>query len=168
MSNRAEVLAQLPRSGAPPAFASYAEWEQFVERLVRIGVMEDYTRIWWDVRPHPQFGTLEIRVPDQPTELAVTDRLASMLHRLCVDALDAPPPRHDPAGRGLYAQNRWTALRFGPRAELVHPDGERVVPVMELASELGVEPWPWECERQLEVGRTRGLRAVCDDLIERT
>jgi carboxylate-amine ligase len=168
MSNRAEVLAQLPRAGAPPAFASYVEWEQFVERLVRIGVMEDYTRIWWDIRPHPQFGTLEIRIPDQPTELSVTERLASLLHRLSVAALDAPAPRHDPAGRGVYAQNRWSALRFGPRAELVHPDGERVVPVFELAGELGIEPWAWECERQLEVGRAHGLRAVCEDLIERT
>jgi carboxylate-amine ligase len=168
MSNRAEVLAQLPRAGAPPAFSSYAEWEQFVERLVRIGVMEDYTRIWWDIRPHPQFGTLEIRVPDQPTELFVTERLASALHRLCVEALDAPPPRHDPVGRAVYAQNRWSALRFGPRAELVHPDGERVVAVTDLAVELGVEPWTWECERQLEIGRARGLRAVCEDLIERT
>jgi carboxylate-amine ligase len=168
MSNRAEVLAQLPRAGAPPAFRSYAEWEEFVERLVRIGVMEDYTRIWWDIRPHPQFGTLEIRVPDQPTELAVTERLASLLLRLCTGALDAPAPPHDPAGRGVYAQNRWSALRFGPRAELVHPDGERVVPVIELAHELGVEPWAWECERQLEIGRTRGLRPVCEDLIERT
>ena len=69
-SNRAPILAELPRGGAPPAFASYAEWEAWVERLVAIGVMEDYTRIWWDVRPHPKLGTLEVRVPDQPTDVA--------------------------------------------------------------------------------------------------
>src|SRR5439155_1467659 len=57
-SNRAPVLAELPRAGGPPAFASYREWESWVERLVRLRVTEDYTRIWWDVRPHPALGTL--------------------------------------------------------------------------------------------------------------
>ena len=52
-SNRAPVLAELPRAGAPPAFASYGEWEAWVERLTRLGIAQEYTRIWWDVRPHP-------------------------------------------------------------------------------------------------------------------
>ena len=73
-SNRAEVLAQLPRSGAPPAFASYEDWEAFVDYFVRLGIGADYTRFWWDIRPHPKFGTLEIRMPDQPTSLAVDGR----------------------------------------------------------------------------------------------
>src|SRR6476619_3122245 len=71
-SNRAPVLAELPRAGAPPVLGSYAGWEEWVERLVAMGVSADYTRIWWDVRPHPRFGTLEVRVPDQPTVLART------------------------------------------------------------------------------------------------
>jgi carboxylate-amine ligase len=66
-SNRAEILAQLPRAGAPPAFGGYEAWEAFVERLIALGLADDYTRFWWDVRPHPLFGTLEIRMPDQPT-----------------------------------------------------------------------------------------------------
>ena len=66
-SNRAEVLAQLPRSGAPPAFASYEDWEAFVDAFARLGIGADYTRFWWDIRPHPTFGTLEVRMPDQPT-----------------------------------------------------------------------------------------------------
>src|SRR5947207_334971 len=61
LSNRAEILTQLPRAGAPPAFGSYDGFESWVERLMRIGVLEDYTRIWWDARPHPNLGTLEIR-----------------------------------------------------------------------------------------------------------
>ena len=166
-SNRAEILAQLPRAAGPPAFRSYAEWEELVERLVRIGVMEDHTRIWWDVRPHPTFGTLEVRVPDQPTELAVTERLAACLHGLCATALDSEPRPYDPAGRALYAQNRWSALRFGPRAELVHPDGDRVVPAAALAAEAGLDGTRCEGDRQLEIGRAHGLRAVCEDLVAR-
>ena len=82
-SNRAPVLAELPRAGAPPAFASYAEWESWVERLVRLGVAEDYTRIWWDVRPHPKLGTLEIRVPDQPTDVGLSSAFTALVQALC-------------------------------------------------------------------------------------
>jgi carboxylate-amine ligase len=132
-SNRAPILAELPRGGGPPLFASYAEWEAWIERLVRLGVMEDYTRIWWDVRPHPKLGTLEVRVPDQPTDVRLSTAFAALLQALCKAALDGALP-----GRPLaadYTQNRWSAARFGPRAELLHPDGESV----QLASALGAE-----------------------------
>jgi len=171
MSNRAEVLAQLPRSGAPPAFRSYAEWEAFVERFVRLGMAAEYTRFWWDVRPHPRFGTLEIRMPDQPTALERSMMVVTLLVELCRTVLDEPERAHDPAGRGLYQQNRWAAARFGLDAELFHPDGERTAKARELAAELAgatLEKSKTEAERQLEVGRSRGLEAVCADLVERT
>jgi carboxylate-amine ligase len=97
-SARAEVLAQLPRASAPPVFASYAEWEAFVERYVELGLADDYTRFWWDVRPHPRFGTLEVRSPDQPTSLAVTAALVALLQALCKTVVEGPPP--EPADRG--------------------------------------------------------------------
>jgi carboxylate-amine ligase len=171
MSNRAEVLAQLPRSGAPPAFSSYEDWEAFVARFERLGIAADYTRFWWDVRPHPRFGTLEIRVPDQPTALERTAGLVGVLVELCRAVLDQPRRPHDPAGRGLYQQNRWAAARFGLAAELFHPDGEHTAKAGELAAELAGEKMDVsraEGEQQLEVGRSRGLEAVCADLVERT
>src|SRR5213596_2137485 len=82
-SARAEVLAQLPRASAPPVFGSYAEWEAFVERFVRLGLADGYTRFWWDIRPHPRFGTLEIRAPDQPTSMELTAAFAALLQALC-------------------------------------------------------------------------------------
>jgi carboxylate-amine ligase len=182
-SNRAEVLAQLPRAGAPPAFGSYEAWEAFVERLIGLGLADDYTRFWWDVRPHPRFGTLEIRMPDQPTSLAVTAGLTALLQALCA-SVDSEEPQ--PADRGDYAQNRWAALRFGTGAELIHPDGNRLVRAPELAQELldlvepaaerletpgdlaALDPWTCEGERQLEIGEREGLDAVCADLVERT
>jgi carboxylate-amine ligase len=130
-SNRAPILAELPRAGAPPAFASYREWEAWVERLVSLGVMADYTRLWWDARPHPRFGTLEIRIADQPTSLARTELLVRVIRDLVADV----PPRVTP--RGDYLQNRWAAARFGTDAQLIHPDGTRLVGVAEL---LGFEP----------------------------
>jgi carboxylate-amine ligase len=135
-SNRAPVLGELPRAAAPPPFGSYAEWEAWVERLVRIGVMEDYTRIWWDVRPHPKLGTLEVRMPDQPTDVALSAAFAALLQALCKTALDDARNGLSHARPGDYAQNRWSAARFGPRAKLIHPDGERYVPAAELGAEL--------------------------------
>jgi glutamate---cysteine ligase / carboxylate-amine ligase len=171
MSNRAEILAQLPRSGAPPAFRSYADWEAFIERFERLGMAAEYTRFWWDIRPHPRFGTLEIRIPDQPTALERTSGLVAVLVELCRAVLDQPERPFDPAARGLYQQNRWAAARLGLAAELFHPDGEHTAKAHELAAELAGEKTDvptTEAERQLEVGRSRGLEAVCADLVERT
>jgi carboxylate-amine ligase len=170
-SSRAEVLAQLPRSGAPPAFASYADWEAFVDRFARLGIGADYTRFWWDIRPHPKFGTLEIRMPDQPTALAVTVGLTQVLQDLCARALEQPARPIDPAARGIYQQNRWAAARFGLEAELIHPDGESTARASELAAEIAgdrLDTSRTEAARQLEVGRADGLEAVCADVVART
>jgi carboxylate-amine ligase len=171
-SNRALVLAELPRSGAPPAFGSYQGWEDWVERLVRIGVTADYTRIWWDVRPHPRLGTLEIRMPDQPTSLARSTAFVALIRELCRWALECEPRTAD---RGDYAQNRWAASRFGPRAELIHPDGDRAVHVRELWAELrellADEPLldaldPSTCEGDLQLALDP--HAAAADLVTRT
>ena len=185
-SNRAEILAQLPRAGAPPAFRSYGDWEDFVERFVKLGLIDNYRRLWWDIRPAPIFGTLEVRMPDQPTRLELTGAFAALLQALSVVVLAGAETPFDPAGRGVYQQNRWAALRHGLRAELVHPFRDRLVPVPELAAELVdiVSPAATElgtrellepllrgtCEgdEQLEIGRSSGLEELCSELIART
>jgi carboxylate-amine ligase len=138
-SNRAPVLAELPRAGAPPAFGGYAGWERWVERLAEAGIAQDYTRVWWDVRPHPKLGTLEVRMPDQPTDVRLSVAFAALLQALCAAVLEgelAPPAADGDRGRGDYAQNRWAAARFGPRAELLHPDGRSAGTAAELGAEL--------------------------------
>jgi carboxylate-amine ligase len=132
-SNRAPILAELPRTGGPPAFGSYAGWEAWVERLQRIGVLPDYTRLWWDIRPHPQLGTLEVRIPDQPTDVRRSAAFAALLQALAATVLEGEASE---ASRGDYEHNRWTAARFGPRAVLVSADGERAAPASELGAEL--------------------------------
>lgn len=173
LSTRAEVLGLLPRHGAPPAFRDYADWEAFIERVRAAGIARDYTSYWWDVRLHPRFGTLEIRAPDQPTSLERTAAFVRLLRELCAWAIDAPPRPFDPAERGVYQQNRWAASRFGPRGKLIHPDRDEALTVTELAGELpvpldGLDPVGCEADRQLEVGREKGLRAVCADLVDRS
>ena len=186
-SNRAPILAELPRAGAPPPLGSYAGWETWVERLVGMGVTADYTRIWWDVRPHPAFGTLEVRVPDQPTDVRLSAAFAALLQALCAAALADDLPRNGALlgdrGRGDYAQNRWAAARFGPRAELLHPDGRRVASAAAVGAELvervrphadalggrrlldAVEPARCEADRQLEFETAAEATA---DLVART
>jgi carboxylate-amine ligase len=165
-SNRAEILAQLPRSGAPPAFGSYREWERWIERFLATGLASDYTQFWWDVRPHPRFGTLEIRMPDQPTAIEVSAALIRVLRDLAGWALEHPAS--EPADRGVFQQNRWAAARFGPQAKLIY-DGE-LADVPELVARLPVappllDPTTCEAERQLAWGDPQ---AACADIVDRT
>ena len=165
-SNRAEILGQLPRSGAPPAFGSYAGWEEWIGRFIATGLASDYTQFWWDVRPHPRFGTLEIRMPDQPTSLEVAGAVVKLLRDLAEWALANPAA--EPADRGIYQQNRWAAGRFGPGAQLIH-DG-RLFSVPELVTALPVEPpdldpTTSEGARQLAAGDPR---SACADNVRRT
>ena len=145
-SNRARSCSPSCRAaGAPPAFGSYAAWEAWVERLASLGVIDDHTRIWWDVRPHPRFGTLEVRIADQPTSLERTALLAELIV-VARRALRAAPG--DPAARGDYLQNRWAAARSGLDAELIHPDGDRVVSrarARRASSSAGSRPSPRRC-----------------------
>ncbi len=179
-SARAETLALLPRSGAPPVFRDYDAWARFADRLVALGLADSHRRIWWDVRPSPDFGTLEIRMPDQPTGAEVTVALAALLQAM-VAGLSADGR----ADRGIYAQNRWAALRFGAQAELVHPDGGRLLRARALLDELVQTIQPTverlgtgdliaplrdagEADEQLEVGRRDGVDALCRHLIAMT
>jgi len=162
LSTRASVLAELPRAGAPPAFESFAAWEEWVERMTALGVIEDYTRVWWDVRPNPRFGTLELRIADQPTALERTELLLELLVGLVARV---PHLEVDASARGDYLQNRWAAARHGLDAQLIHPDGDRLVAARDLAAELlGAEPPAPEALHQLEVG----IDEVAADLVERT
>jgi glutamate---cysteine ligase / carboxylate-amine ligase len=171
-SARAEILSLLPRSGAPPVLPSYGDWEAFAERLLKLGLADEYTRIWWDVRPHPRFGTLEVRMPDQPTRLETTAAVAALVHALVVTAGDAAP-----ADRGAYAENRWAALRFGREAKLIHPQGDRLAAVPELLDELAervgddvIGPLREldQAGEQLRGGRADGLEALGRRLVELT
>lgn len=179
-STRAELLTLLPRSGAPPAFSAYDDWERFAERIVALRLADSYTRIWWDIRPHPRFGTIEVRMPDQPTNLGTTIGLAALIQTLV-----ALPELPGSADRGIYAQNRWTALRFGREAELIHPRTLELVSVPLLLDELieltapaarsfGGAPYLGSLRDldgagvQLAVGRADGLGALARRLIALT
>jgi carboxylate-amine ligase len=158
LSARADRLLELPRGGPPPDFGSAAEWEAEIEATGK-----DYTRSWWDARPHPRLGTLELRIADQSTSVVRTAALAALAQALCA----APPPA-EPVGRDAYLDLRAAAARGHPRGEnlfvLVEP-AARELGTWELVETLRA---PWEAFRQLEVGRRDGVEAVAADLVERT
>ena len=135
LSARTGRLHELPRSGPPPALATVAEWEAAVAAA---GV--DYTRIWWDARPHPRLGTLEVRAADQPTSVERAAALAALVQALC-----AGLPR--PGGDLLAA---------------VEP-AARELGTWELVETLRGQV---EAERQLATGRTDGLRAVVSEIVD--
>jgi carboxylate-amine ligase len=178
LSTRAEVLATLPRSGTPPPFASWAEWEAMMERWVRAGVLARPTQTWWDARVHPAHGTLELRMPDQPTDVELSGAFVALLHALAVwAAKDARPAAT--AARADYHTNRFFASRFGPRASLIHPYEDRLVSVPELYRELvelvgphadaallhPIDPRACEADGQLALG---DARAACRDALRRS
>jgi carboxylate-amine ligase len=155
LSSRAERLLELPRGGPPPPLASPEEWEA---QIAATGA--DYTRSWWDARPHPRLGTLEVRVADQPTSVARSAALAALVQALCV----AAPVPAEPLPPQVYLDGRVAAARGEAPVE-------ELLALVELAArELGT--WelvetlraPVEALRQLETGRRDGLAAAAAEL----
>jgi carboxylate-amine ligase len=156
-SARAGRLAELPRGGPPPALGSWQEWE--------LATAPDYTRHHWDVRPHPRFGTLEIRVPDQQTDVRRSAAFAALVQALVLVVGDG---EHEPYDRGLYVARRTGAAAGPPSAtELVALTALVESTARELGTWHAVEGLlrsPPEAERQLELG----LPAAVRDLAERS
>jgi carboxylate-amine ligase len=157
-STRSKVFETMPRSGLPPRFDSFAEFEELVARGQAVGFFEDYTFLWWDVRPHPKLGTVEIRAFDAQTRLENVAALAALVQSLAATyASDAPRPQP----RTLIAENKWRAARYGLDAELVDLATDRSRPAREAVAELVGHAAPAAerlgCSREL-----KGLTALCE------
>jgi carboxylate-amine ligase len=156
-STRSKVFDTMPRSGLPPAFASFEEFELLVDRGVRSGSFEDYTFIWWDLRPHPRLGTIEIRICDAQTRLESVAALVALAQSLVATLAE----RHDREGRleiqpvTLVAENKWRAARSGLEATLVDlaRDEERPAreAVLELAERAAPAAWRLGCSDELDL-----------------
>ena len=120
-STRTAVFAGFPRSGLPPRFRSYEDYAESVHYMERTGVIRDYTRLWWDVRPHPRLGTLEVRVCDAQFDLGYAVALAAFVQALVKEILEEIDRGRTPTSyhRMLVAENMWLAARYGLDAELM-------------------------------------------------
>ncbi len=120
-SSRQSIFAAFPRSGPPPSFGSYAEFADVVTRLEETGCIAEYTHIWWDIRPHPRFGTIEIRVMDAVSRVDDATAIAAYVQALVKRYSDlydtgVPLPAHH---RLLASENKWLAARYGLEAPLI-------------------------------------------------
>ncbi len=135
-SSRQIVFSAFPRSGPPPRFRDYEDYAAVVGQLERTGCIADYTHIWWDIRPHPKWGTIEVRICDAVTRLedavAIAAYCQSVVKLLCerFEAGKEIPTFH----RILTSENKWLAARYGLDAPIMDlPSGRRNrVPVSKL------------------------------------
>ena len=132
-STRSKVFDTMPRTGIPPRFDTFAEFVALVESGTRAGFFDDYTYIWWDVRPHPKLGTVELRAFDAQTRIESVGALVALAQSLAATVVDASPA---PQPRTLIAENRWRAARYGLEAELVDLASGRVRPARDAIREL--------------------------------
>jgi len=157
-SSRQIVFSAFPRSGPPPRFRDYADYAAVVGQLERTGCIADYTHIWWDIRPHPKWGTIEVRVCDAVTRLedavAIAAYCQALVKQLCerYDAGEEIPTYH----RILTSENKWLAARYGLEAPVMDlATGRRIrIPVSKLVRRTlrEIEPHARElgAERELE------------------
>jgi len=129
LSTRTPIFRAFPRVGIPPAYADWRDYERQVEFMVASGVMEDYTYLWYDVRPHPNLGTVEIRCCDSQTRVEHTVALAALVQamvRELAESFDAGEQLSDYPWQ-MLDENKWLAARHGLGGELVDlPTSERI------------------------------------------
>lgn len=191
-SYRTTVFRRFPRTGVPDHFGSWSEYENYVKLLVDLKCIDDAKKIWWDVRPHPTFGTLEFRVCDVPTRPETAVMLAALVQAIVVKLyrLRARNLGFRLYRRALIEENKWRAARWGMDGKLVDFGKRAEVPMRELAVELlefvddvvdelgsrdaveyvhTVLREGTSADRQLAIYRTTGdLRAVVRHVVEET
>jgi len=137
-SFRTTVFRRFPRTGIPEVFESWSEYENFINLLVKLNCIDTGKKIWWDVRPHPTYGTLEFRMFDTATRVeeavaiaALTQAIVVKLHRLYTHNQSWRIYR-----RALIEENKWRAARYGIEGKLIDFGREAEVPMRELMLEL--------------------------------
>ncbi len=147
-SARSKVFESLPTAGLPPQIANWVDFESFMSTLIDSECISSIREVWWDIRPHPEFGTIEFRMCDSPHTLTEVTALAGLAQTLVAwadDLIDRDrlpvPPRE-----WTVRENRWLAARYGIDARLIveaEGDGKpQRRPVRELVTELIAELSP--------------------------
>jgi glutamate---cysteine ligase / carboxylate-amine ligase len=192
-SYRTKVFERFPRTNIPEVFESPAEFDDYVRVLVKTNCIDNGKKIWWDVRPHPFFETIEFRVCDVPMRLDETVAIAALIQAICAKLFQL---REKNLGwrtyrRAYLLENKWRAARYGIEGKLIDFGKEIEVPFRDLAEEMlefvddvvdelesrqEVESIRWILEngsgadRQLAVYRETGedLKKVVDFICEET
>jgi glutamate---cysteine ligase / carboxylate-amine ligase len=163
-STRTPIFRAFPRVGIPPTYKDWDDYSQRIEFMTRAGVIQDYTYLWHDVRPHANFGTVEVRVMDSQTHIEHSVGLAALVQAMVKELAE-----HFDAGEQLSKyphemldENKWLAARHGLEGELVDlPSSDRVT-TRELARRL-LDRMREHCQ---DLGSESELEAV-EDLVAR-
>jgi len=191
-SYRSVIFENLPRTGIPPQFDSYASYRSYADTLLNTGSIAEPTHIWWDVRPSEKFPTLEIRIPDMCTRVEETLCLVALVQAVIAKLIQLR--RANQSWRlyrkHLIDENKWRALRYGTGGKLIDFGKKEEVRFPQLVEEI----LAWiddvlddlgsreeveyvhtilrdgaSADRQLAVyGQTHDLRAVVDHVVEET
>jgi len=150
-SARTQIFTRsFPRCGVPDAFGSWSAFAQYIDFLVRTRSIVEYTQVWWSIRPHFTFGTVEVRICDAQPTAAESDGLASLIVACVAQAardVDAGVPFEDLPGR-MIEENVWRALRYGLDGELLDLERGRGYPAGAVLERL----LRWSAPARAELG----------------
>ena len=191
-SFRSEVFKRFPRTGIPGTFRSYAAFQAYVDLLVKTGCIDNAKKIWWDVRAHPFFDTVEIRVCDMTTRIDDTVAIAALIQAVMgkLYLLYQRNLAFREYPRALIEENKWRAVRYGLDGQLIDFGKREQVPTRELIKELvefvdeavqifgsqeemgriyAIVREGTSADRQLRLyDEKKSFQAVVDDLIEQS
>ncbi len=177
-SHRAKIMEGLPTAGLPPLMRNWSEYVWLVRHLIETGFIDSIREIWWDVRPHHNFGTVEVRMCDIPGNLEDSLALAALVQCLVKalsDEIDQGTYQHD-CHPMMVRQNKWRASRYGLEAQLIDPltfEQQSVrdivaslVPRLQpVAAELGCANW---LDRILHLSQGKSWAARQLEVLEQT
>lgn len=137
-SVRSEIFKRFPRTGIPGEFDSYVHFQRFVDLLVKTGCIDNAKKIWWDVRAHPFFDTVEVRVCDMTTRIDDTVAIAALIQAVMgkLYLLYRRNQAWRSYSRELIEENKWRAVRYGLDGQLIDFGKQEQVPTKHLVGEL--------------------------------
>jgi carboxylate-amine ligase len=141
-----------PRCGVPDPFGGWPAYREYIELLLRTRSIVEFTQVWWSVRPHFAFGTVEVRICDAQSTAAESEALAALIVACVAQAardVDEHVPYVDPAPR-LIEENMWRAIRYGQDGKMIDLDREQEYPAAEIAERLARWTEPVRAEIALD------------------
>jgi glutamate---cysteine ligase / carboxylate-amine ligase len=191
-STRSEIFKRFPRTGIPNTFESYGHFQRYVDLLVKTGCIDNAKKIWWDVRAHPFFDTVEIRICDMTTRIDDTIALAALIQAVMgkLYLLYRRNLGFREYSRELIEENKWRAVRYGLDGQFIDFGKQEQFPLRSLIGELlefvqesaeifrsqeelerirAILKEGTSADRQLAIfTQTKSYHAVVDDLIEQS
>ena len=136
-SYRAKVFENFPRTNLPDSFASYSEFEQYVNLLIKTNCIDDAKKIWWDIRPHPYFSTVEVRICDIPLTAPESIAIAALIQATACKLWHLHARNQDfrQYSRALLMENKFRAVRYGLDGKMIDFGKQTEVPARDLILE---------------------------------